>query len=126
MTLRETLSIIQATAASDAATNRQVRRGRTKEALADPDYAKELRRRGYLKKGLLEAEIGYPGSGSSVGNLIEPVPANNVPSLGKKKRRPITDDEEEEMERKIMPRYARRRKRYKRYYNGKIGGLQTW
>ena len=71
------------------------------------------------------AEIGYPGSGSSAGNLVEPHPKNDVPSL-KKRQRIVLDEEIDKDEEDKMPSAALARKDYLRRKAGKSGGLQTF
>ncbi|MDE1971280.1 MAG: hypothetical protein KGI50_06940 [Patescibacteria group bacterium] len=114
-------------AASDAElTNKQVKLWRARERDADPNYAKEMRRRGIVDRNdNLHAEFGAPGE-SHGPNQIEPHSKGFVPSLKKKQSKPLTDDEEEALEEAIMPDKARERKKYRQGYNGKIGGLQTW
>lgn len=76
----------------------------------------------------LKAEIGTPGArNTGNGNLVEPQPKNNVPSLkSKDRKRAPTDEEIEKLEEEVMPDQAKSRKKYRQERIGKSGGLQTW
>lgn len=74
----------------------------------------------------IKAEIGTPmARNTGNGNLVEPQPKNHVPSL-KKRKKVMTDEEEENLEESVMPDAAKARKQYRHERAGKSASLQTW
>lgn len=74
----------------------------------------------------VKAEVGTPGArNTGTGNLIEPQPKNDVPSL-KKRQKVLLDEERDALEERYMPDAAKARKQYLQRRAGKSGGLQTW
>lgn len=73
----------------------------------------------------LHAEFGPPGMQNQPGE-VEPVPQNDVPSL-RDRQRVMSDEEETELEEKVMPSAARARKEFREDRLGwHQAGLQTW